>query len=80
MGTRFDQDPCEACEEVLQPFLDRVLSEEERLEAQAHLDACPSCARRYRFESSLRTFVRSVSVEQMAPELKLKLQSLRTPL
>jgi anti-sigma factor (TIGR02949 family) len=77
---RFDLDPCEACEEVLQQFLDRVLSEEERLEAQSHLDGCPNCAKRYRFEESLRTFVRQVSVEEMAPELKLKLQSLRTPL
>jgi anti-sigma factor (TIGR02949 family) len=77
---RFDLDPCEACEEVLQQFLDRVLSEEERLEAQGHLDGCPNCAKRYRFEASLRTFVRQVSVEEMAPELKLKLQSLRTPL
>ena len=78
--TRFDLDPCEACEEVLQQFLDRQLSEEERLEAQAHLDGCPNCAKRYRFEESLRTFVRQVSVEEMAPELKLKLQALRTPL
>ena len=80
MGTRFELDPCEACEELLQSFLDRELSESERLEAQRHLDACPYCAKRYRFEESLRTFVRRVSVEPMAPELKLKLQSLRTPL
>jgi anti-sigma factor (TIGR02949 family) len=80
MGARFDLDPCEACEEVLQPFLDRVLTEDERAEAQAHLDACPYCARRYRFEASLRTFVRRVAVEPMAPDLKQKLQALRTPL
>ena len=80
MGTRFDLDPCEACEELLQSFLDRELSEDERREAQAHLDRCQYCARRYRFEESLRTFVRRVAVEPMAPELKLKLQSLRTPL
>jgi anti-sigma factor (TIGR02949 family) len=80
MGARFDLDPCEACEELLQPFLDRVLSEDERVEAQRHLDGCPQCAARYRFEASLRTFVRRVSVEEMAPELKLKLQALRTPL
>jgi anti-sigma factor (TIGR02949 family) len=80
MGARFDLDPCEACEELLQSFLDRVLSEDEVAEAQRHLDGCPYCAARYRFESSLRTFVRRAAVEQMAPELKLKLQALRTPL
>jgi len=80
MGARFDLDPCEACEELLQQFLDREVSEEERLEAQAHLDGCPYCAKRYRFEESLRTFVRRVAVEPMTPELKLRLQSLRTPL
>jgi anti-sigma factor RsiW len=80
MGARFELDPCEACEELLQPFLDRVLSEDEVAEAQSHLDECPACAARYRFEGSLRTFVRRVAIEPMAPELKLKLQSLRTPL
>jgi len=80
MGTRFDLDPCEACEELLQSYLDRALSDDERQEAQRHLDACAYCAKRYRFEASLRTFVRTVAVEPMAPELKLKLQSLRTPL
>ena len=33
-----DDDPCEWCEEVLQPFLDRELTEAERQEAEAHLD------------------------------------------
>jgi anti-sigma factor (TIGR02949 family) len=80
MGARFDLDPCEACEELLQPFLDRSLNDDERAEAQRHLDGCPHCAARYRFEESLRIFVRRVAVEEMAPELKYKLQSLRTPL
>ena len=31
-------DPCAWCEEVLQPYLDRNLTERERVEAQAHLD------------------------------------------
>jgi hypothetical protein len=80
MGARFDLDPCGACEEVLQPFLDRQLSEAERIEAQGHLDACPSCAKRFRFEESLREVVRVASFEEMAPDLKQKLQALRTPL
>jgi anti-sigma factor (TIGR02949 family) len=73
-------DPCAWCEEVLQPYLDRHLSETERAEAQSHLDACAYCARRYRFEEELRQFVRIAAVEEMAPELKQKLANLRTPL
>jgi anti-sigma factor (TIGR02949 family) len=80
MGTSFDLDPCAACEEVLQPFLDRQLSEAERIEAQRHLDACPFCAKRFRFEESLREVVRVASFEEMAPDLKQRLQALRTPL
>jgi anti-sigma factor (TIGR02949 family) len=73
-------DPCAQCEEMLQPYLDRVLSEEERIEAQEHLSKCAYCARRYRFEESLRQFVRQAVSEPMPPELKEKLAALRTPL
>lgn len=73
-------DPCERCEEVLQPYLDRELSEAERAEAQAHLDSCGYCRKRYRFETELRTFVRQAAVEEMPPTLKQKLAALRTPL
>jgi mycothiol system anti-sigma-R factor len=73
-------DPCTWCEEVLQPYLDRQLSETERAEAQAHLDECGYCAKRYRFEESLRTFVRNAGAEEMPPELKERLSQLRTPL
>ena len=73
-------DPCDWCEQVLQPYLDRALSEHERAEAQAHLDSCGYCAKRYRFEENLRQFVRMAAVEEMAPELKQKLAALRTPL
>ena len=73
-------DPCDKCEEVMQHYLDRVLSQDERHEAEVHLAACPSCAKRYRFEESLRQFVRKACSEQMPPELKAKLAELRTPL
>jgi mycothiol system anti-sigma-R factor len=73
-------DPCAKCEEVLQPYLDRELTEAERAEAEAHLDACTYCRRRYRFEESLRRYVREAAVETMPPELKAKLAALRTPL
>jgi anti-sigma factor RsiW len=73
-------DPCVQCEEMLQPYLDRVLSEEERIEAEDHLNRCAYCAKRYRFEESLRQFVRQAVSEPMPAELKAKLSALRTPL
>jgi anti-sigma factor (TIGR02949 family) len=73
-------DPCAKCEEVLQPYLDRELTEAERAEAEAHLDGCSYCRKRYRFEESLRRYVREAAAETMPPELKAKLAALRTPL
>ncbi len=73
-------DICERCEEMMQPYLDRVLDETERIEAEGHLDECGYCRKRYRFEESLRVFVRQACTEQMPAELKQKLAALRTPL
>jgi mycothiol system anti-sigma-R factor len=73
-------DPCDKCEEVLQPYLDRELSEAERAEAELHLDECSYCRKRYRFEENLRQFVRQATVEEMPPDLKQKLAELRTSL
>jgi anti-sigma factor RsiW len=77
---RIVDDPCSYCEEILQPFLDRELSDAERAEAERHLDACEYCRKRYRFEAHLRMFVRQAAVEPMAPALKRKLAALKTPL
>jgi anti-sigma factor RsiW len=77
--TAFD-DPCDKCEQMLQPFLDRELTEVERIEAESHLSECAYCKKRYRFEEKLRMFVRQAAVEQMDPQLKVKLSALRTPL
>ncbi len=76
----FAIDPCDKCEELLQPFLDRVLTEAERAVAEEHLEMCSYCRKRYRFEEALRRFVRQAVSEQMPPELKTKLAELRTPL
>jgi anti-sigma factor (TIGR02949 family) len=72
-------DPCDWCEEVLQPFLDRELTDDEMREAEAHLDGCSYCRKRYRFEESLRRYVRQ-SVEPMPLEMKQKLSNLRLEL
>jgi anti-sigma factor (TIGR02949 family) len=76
----FAVDPCDKCEELLQPFLDRELDDDERALAEAHLDTCSYCRKRYRFEEVLRRFVRQAASEEMTPELKTKLAELRTPL
>ena len=78
--TGFAIDPCDQCEELLQPFLDRDLSEEERRVAEEHRTGCEYCRKRYRFEERLRRFVRQAVAEPMSPELKTKLAELRTPL
>jgi len=80
MSPGFDADPCDQCEEMLQPYLDRELNEAERAEAQEHLDSCSYCRKRYKFEEELRVFVRQSAVEEMSPDLKQKLAELRTPL
>ena len=80
MALSFEPDPCGKCEEMLQPYLDRDLSDDERIEAEKHLDVCSYCRKRYKFEVELRRFVRQAVVEEMTPDLKQKLSALRTPL
>ncbi len=74
------QDPCAHCEEMMQPYLDHILTEAERVEAEHHLDDCDWCRRRYRFEESLRVYVRQAVNEPMSASLKQKLAALRIPL
>ena len=73
-------DLCDKCEEMMQPYLDGVLSDAQVRAAKEHLDRCSWCAKRYRFEVELRHFVRVAVQEPMPPELKAKLAALRTPL
>ena len=73
-------DPCAHCEEMMQPDMDHVLTDEELVEAEAHLAQCEYCAKRYRFEESLRIYVRQAVNEQMPVELRQKLAALRIPL
>ena len=70
-------EPCDRCEELLQDFLDRTLSDGEWAEAEGHLADCDYCRRRYRFEETLRRYVRTSATERMPPGLMDKLQQLR---
>jgi anti-sigma factor (TIGR02949 family) len=69
---------CDKCEKLLQGYLDRELTQEEVEVAEMHLDECDYCRRRYRFEASLRQYVRTTAVERMPPGLMAKLAQLRT--
>jgi len=71
---------CDECEQWMQPYMDRVLTDAERAEAEVHLDQCSYCRKRYRFEAHVRQFVRQAVIEPMPLELKTKLAALRTPL
>ena len=69
---------CDKCEQLLQGYLDRELSSEEVAVAEMHLEGCDYCRRRYRFEASLRQYVRTTAAERMPPGLMAKLSQLRT--
>ena len=70
-------DDCDKCEELLQGYLDRELADQEVAAAEAHLNGCDYCRRRYRFEESLRIYVRTTAAERMPPGLMEKLVQLR---
>jgi hypothetical protein len=72
-----DRDPCDRCEELMQDFLDRTLTDHEWKEAETHLMGCEYCARRYRFEETLRRYVKLSAVERMPSSLMSKLEELR---
>jgi anti-sigma factor (TIGR02949 family) len=69
---------CDRCEELLQGYLDRELTDAEYAVAQSHLDGCDYCKRRYKFEVTLRRYVRTTAAERMPPELMQKLIQLRS--
>jgi anti-sigma factor (TIGR02949 family) len=71
---------CLECEQMLQPFLDRVLSVDEEREAKEHLAGCDRCSRRFVFEEKLRMFVRQATADPMPPDLKQRLSDLRIAL
>ena len=59
---------CRECVKVLNPYLDRELSDAEVVEVRGHLEACGGCLHMYQFEESLRRLVRVRCQEQGASE------------
>ena len=72
-------DTCDACEELLHGYLDRSLSDAEVRAAEGHLDDCDYCRRRYRFETSLRQYIKVSASERIPAGLIAKLEALRAP-
>jgi anti-sigma factor (TIGR02949 family) len=70
---------CGDCESMMQPYMDGMLTDDEVAEAKEHLEACPPCDKRYKFEERLRHFVRVSTDEPMSDSLREKLSDLRTP-
>ena len=68
---------CGKCERLLQGYLDRELSDKEVAQAEEHLDGCDYCRRRYRFEETLRRYIRTTASERMPAGLMAKLTELR---
>ena len=59
---------CTNCLEALYPYVDRELSDEDIVQVQIHLQACPGCEHLYRFEQVLRRLVRVRCRETRAPD------------
>jgi hypothetical protein len=55
-----------------------MLSDQEVEEAREHLERCPGCDKRFRFEERLRHFVRVAVHEPMSPSLRDRLHELRS--
>ena len=60
-------DPCQGAEHLVQPYLDRVLSDAEVSRIDTHLQECAYCRERYTFERVLRSAVRECCCEEPVP-------------
>jgi anti-sigma factor (TIGR02949 family) len=60
-------DPCRGAESMLQPYLDRVLTESEAARVDEHLRDCEYCRERYVFERGLRTAVKRCCSDEPVP-------------
>lgn len=63
--TMFD---CKKCEERLYQFLDRELDPDEQREVREHLDHCPPCVDRFRFEGNILRAIGAIARKGSCPE------------
>lgn len=59
---------CKACEERLYQFLDRELDPEEQREVREHLERCPPCVDRFRFEGNVLREIGAIARKGGCPE------------
>jgi mycothiol system anti-sigma-R factor len=70
---------CRECEDNLERFVDRELSDAEVTELQQHIRECPPCEDRYRFQADFKRLIRvsCCQPESNAPEsLRAKLREI----
>lgn len=66
---------CQECVDKLQPYLDRELTDTERLEVEHHLGVCGHCADSFRFEAGvLRVVGRCGRSTAASDELKARIR------
>ena len=68
---------CTEVVNLLDQYVDRELSNEEVLEVQRHLDACPPCLSLFHFEASVRRLVRRACSEVAPASLRERILSQR---
>jgi len=67
---------CAEAEQRLQAYVDRVLTTVEIAAIEAHLAACPPCARCYQLETEMRAHLKRVCDEPCPDSLKTRLRNL----
>ena len=67
---------CLEAEQRLQMYVDRILTATEIAEIEAHLAACPRCARCYQLESAVRSQLKQICDEPCPESLKTRLRNL----
>ena len=73
-------DPCAHCEEMMQPYLDHVLTEEEMDQAEAHLAECVRLPQALQVRGEPADLRAQGGDREMPAELRQKLAALRIPL
>lgn len=68
---------CDDCLDQLEAYVDRELTDAEVVDLRQHLEECPPCDDRYRFEADLKRLVRVCCEQDTAPvELREKLREI----
>lgn len=68
---------CGECVRALEAYVDRELDEREIAEVRQHLEFCPPCEDRFRFEADLKRLVKVCCEQDTAPvELREKLRQI----